>query len=160
MCSRSVVCFVFLGLLLGQLPASAGSENGKRVHDQIAFGVKMAGRGLWNEALFRFKQAEKSQPGNPRVLNNLAVSYEAVGQFDEALGYYKRALKADSSSREVKRNYSRFVEFYQAFKPDEDDPKKSGTEVSGPEESEDPATTAQPAAPDVSQEVSPGEESG
>ena len=160
MCLRSVVCFMFLGLLAGQLPAYAGSEEGKRAHDQVAFGVNMAGRGLWNEALFRFRQAEKSQPGDARILNNLAVAYEAVGKFDEALGYYKRALKANSSSREVKRNYSRFVEFYQAFKPDEDDPEKSATEESEDEPSEDQVTTAQPAAPDESQEVKPGEESG
>jgi tetratricopeptide (TPR) repeat protein len=115
----------------------------------------MAGRGLWNEALFRFKQAEKSQPGNPRILNNLAVAYEAVGLFDEALEYYKRALKADSSSREVKRNYSRFVEFYQAFKPDEEKSKES--EVAG---TENPDTKDQAESSTVSQNNTFGKDFG
>ena len=152
---RSVACFIFLGLLTGNLPAQAGSQTSKRTHDQVAFGVNMAGRGLWNEALFRFKRAEKTQPGNARILNNLAVAYEAVGLFDEALGHYKRALKADSSSREVKRNYSRFVEFYQAFKPDE---KESEKPV--PDEVEGEAADTQMESPDVSQKVSLGEDSG
>ena len=80
----------------------------------------MAKRGLWSEALFRFRQSEKTRPGNPRVLNNLAVAYEAVGLFDEALETYKAALKVDPGNRELRRNYARFIEFYQAFKPDEE----------------------------------------
>ncbi len=84
---------------------------------QLAFGVEMAKRGLWSEALFRFKQANRWSPGNPRVLNNMAVAYEALGNFEKALDYYQEAIKSDPSNRELKRNYSRFVEFYRAFKP-------------------------------------------
>lgn len=86
---------------------------------QLEFGVEMAKRGLWSEALFRFKQAERLSPGEPSILNNLAVAYEALGRFDKALDYYQRAIKADRTNRELKRNYSRFIEFYRAFKPDD-----------------------------------------
>ena len=86
---------------------------------QLAFGVEMAKRGLWSEALFRFKQANRVSPGNPRILNNMAVAYEALGNFDQALDFYQSAIKADPSNKELKRNYSRFVEFYRAFKPAE-----------------------------------------
>lgn len=99
--------------MLGPAPLAADDE-------QLGFGVQMAKRGLWSEALFRFRQAEKNQPGDPRVLNNLAVAYEAVGLFEQALEAYKRALKADPANRELRRNYARFIEFYQAFKPDEE----------------------------------------
>ena len=102
-----------LVVVLGPAPLEAADQ-------QLEFGVQMAKRGLWSEALFRFRQAEKTQPGNPRVLNNLAVSYEAVGLFDEALETYKAALKADPANRELRRNYARFIEFFQAFKPDEE----------------------------------------
>ncbi len=155
MCFRSVACFIVLGLGFVQVPADAGSGDGKRAHDQLSFGVNMARRGLWSEALFRFKRAEKSEPGNSRIMNNLAVAYEAVGQFDEALGYYKRALKADSSSREVKRNYSRFVEFYQAFKPDE---KSSEKTENAEEENEARQDRADSSA--GSQDTTSGEGSG
>ena len=92
---------------------------------QLSFGVEMAKRGLWSEALFRFKQASRLSPGNPRILNNIAVAYEALGNFERALDYYQNAIKADPANRELKRNYSRFVEFYRAFKPAE---KPSGEE--------------------------------
>ena len=100
-------------------PAPLEAAEGKN-NQQLSFGVQMAKRGLWSEALFRFRQAEKTQPGNPRVLNNLAVAFEAVGLFDEALETYKAALKADPANRELRRNYARFIEFYQAFKPEEE----------------------------------------
>ncbi len=92
---------------------------------QLAFGVQMAKRGLWSEALFRFKQAARKDPANPRILNNMAVAYEALGNFDKALDYYQDAIRSDPGNRELKRNYSRFVEFYRAFKPAEPDEASS-----------------------------------
>lgn len=86
---------------------------------QLAFGVKMAKRGLWSEALFRFKQASRQDPGNSHILNNMAVAYEALGNFEKALDSYQEAIKSDPGNRDLKRNYSRFVEFYRAFKPAE-----------------------------------------
>lgn len=102
---------------------------------QLAFGVQMAKRGLWSEALFRFKQASRSDPGNPHILNNMAVAYEALGNFEKALDHYQDAIKSDPSDRELKRNYSRFVEFYRAFKPAEPSdasPKQVARVPSGP----------------------------
>ncbi|MEM7481324.1 MAG: tetratricopeptide repeat protein [Acidobacteriota bacterium] len=81
----------------------------------------MARRGLWNEALFRFQQAQRLEPSSFRVMNNLAVAYEATGQFDEALEAYQGALAASPNNRELRRNYSRFIEFYQSFKPETDE---------------------------------------
>ena len=92
---------------------------------QLAFGVEMAKRGLWSEALFRFKQAARSDPQNPRILNNMAVAYEALGNFEKALDHYQDAIRSDPSNRELKRNYSRFVEFYRAFKPDQQSDEES-----------------------------------
>lgn len=106
-----VLCILSLVMIAGKAPDEAES--------QLAFGVQMAKRGLWNEALFRFKQAIRQDPGNPRILNNIAVAYEALGYFDKALEAYQEAIKVDPTNKELKRNYSRFVEFYRNFKPDE-----------------------------------------
>lgn len=100
---------------------SAGRKAPETPKAQLEFGVEMARRGLWSEALFRFKQAERANPGNPRILNNMAVAFEALGQFDKALDYYQQAIKADRGNRDLRRNYSRFIEFYRAFKPDQVD---------------------------------------
>ena len=97
----------------------AGRKAPEQAESQLAFGVEMAKRGLWNEALFRFKQASRQDPGNPRILNNIAVAYEALGYFDKALESYQEAIKADPANKDLKRNYSRFVEFYRNFKPDD-----------------------------------------
>lgn len=104
---------VGLSFLAGALPLSARDSAGEA---QLNFGVKMAQQGLWNEALFRFHQAEKADPGNGRIRNNLAVAYEATGDFEKALAYYKQALELAPNDRTMRGNYARFVEFYQAYK--------------------------------------------
>ncbi|MEO7795297.1 MAG: tetratricopeptide repeat protein, partial [Thermoanaerobaculia bacterium] len=94
--------------LLGALCASGAS--GKSAQDskaQLAFGVDMAKRGLWSEALFRFEQAHRLEPGRVSILNNLAICYEAGARFEEALATYREALRLAPENRVVKQNYSR-----------------------------------------------------
>lgn len=130
--------FLTLGLALGVatlgvLPQSAVAAKKKQqpsASAQLSFGVDMAKRGLWSEALFRFQQADKMAPNNAKTLNNLAVAYEAVGRFDDALAYYKKALQASPSERDLKKNYARFVEFYQGFKPEGPEDEAGASETS------------------------------
>lgn len=115
-----ILGFLSAALLLPTIACGGGGYGATRSADaQIQFGVDMAKRGLWNEALFRFEQAELIDSQNYRVWNNLAVAYEATGQFEQALEAYQRALRMQPDNRELRRNYSRFVEFYQSFKPEE-----------------------------------------
>jgi tetratricopeptide (TPR) repeat protein len=111
----AAICLAVLSTLF-HASCGAGSVDPDRSNAQLSFGIQMAKRGLWSEALFRFKQAERASPGNHRYLGNMAVAYEALGQFDLALDYYQRALKAAPSDGDLRRNYSRFVEFYRNFK--------------------------------------------
>ncbi len=99
----------------------------------LAFGVDMAKRGLWNEAIFRFQQAEKADPSNSHVQSNLAVAYEARGDFERALEYYKKALQLTPNDKQVRANYSRFVEFYQSYKtPQKGKEGKFGSRMQAP----------------------------
>jgi len=113
-------------LLAGTLAACGGYGQPNDATSQLAFGTNMAERGLWSEALFRFHEAERLDPENARVQNNLGVAYEATGEFDLALQHYQHALKLEPNNREVKNNYARFVEFYQSFRS-----KKNGQAAAG-----------------------------
>lgn len=109
---------VALALLvsLGTAPSAGADKSDNEAREQLKFGVDMARRGLWSEALFRFEQVRKLRPGDPKVLNNLAVAYEAVGRFDDAEAAYRDALKVAPSNKDIKKNVVRFREFLQNFR--------------------------------------------
>jgi hypothetical protein len=129
------VCLVTVLLAPGVLHAKADQAS-----SQLAFGVDMAKRGLWKEALFRFQQAEKLEPENPRIQSNLGVAAEAAGQFDKALEYYQKALRLAPNDKGIRTNYTRFVEFYQGFKGKKEAKKGSLTMPA-------PSATPPPAPP-------------
>jgi len=133
----AVLSLAVLGVGCGSAPASSRGA----LEDQLAFGVEMAQRGLWSEAMFRFERAREVAPADRRVLNNLAVSYEAVGRFDDALATYKSALDAAPADRKLRQNYTRFLEFYQGFRV-----RRPGAEPAAPPPDLSPAT-AEPAPP-------------
>ena len=111
-------------LVLAAISGAAEAQKRKvapEAKQQWQFGVDMADRGLWSEALFRFEQARRIEPEHPAILSNIAVAHEALGLFEEALGYYRQALRLAPRERDVRRNYSRFVEYYQNFKGDRED---------------------------------------
>lgn len=140
---RAVVVSSALAMMLAGGPAVDAAEDPATA--QLEFGVKMAKRGLWSEALFRFQQADELRPGSSRILNNIAVAYEALGQFDRALDFYQRAVKVGGDA-DMRKNYTRFVEFYRNFKPEGDgeDGGDSGAEGSREDVAEDGAGSAPP----------------
>ena len=91
--------------------ACAHHTDLSRESTQNDFGVNMARMNLWREAMFRFRRAVEMNPQNPMAHNNLAVSYEANGDFENARKEYLEALRLDRSNDYIKKNYSRFVEF-------------------------------------------------
>ena len=105
-------------LALAMVSAGCGSAPATRQADtQAKFGIEMARRGLWSEALFRFQAAAAERPGDARLLNNQAVALEALGRFDEAMEAYREALRLAPNNRQVRQNHTRFTEFYQGFRP-------------------------------------------
>lgn len=113
-------------LVLACVPLAAAAAGPATFGEQMEFGVDMARQGLWREALFRFRQASRMEPGNVRAMNNLAVAYEAVGLFDKALETYRQALAASPNDGELRRNYSQFLELYQSFETEEAEGSEDG----------------------------------
>lgn len=142
---RSQVLAVFL--LAGALASCSASKPPGDARSQLDFGIDMARRGLWNEALFRFEAARRQRPDDVRALNNVAVACEAVGRFEDALEAYRAALKLDPSNRQAKQNYARFVEFYQSFRPQQGKPGAAGPPATPPNGAAAPAAQPAPAPP-------------
>ena len=72
----------------------------------------MARKGFWREARFRFELAAIAHPDDAEIQNDLAVSYESLGETARALTAYKRALELAPNESHIKRNYARFAEYY------------------------------------------------
>jgi len=91
--------------------ACGHSVDVKHEATQDNFGVDMARQGLWREAMFRFQRAATMNPADAMAHNNLAVAFEANGDFEKARKEYLEALKLDRGNQYIQKNYSRFVEF-------------------------------------------------
>jgi len=92
--------------------AEAGDSAKNKASQQMTWGYKAAKAGYWLEALDRFERANALTPNQPRILNNIAVALEASGRFEEALLAYETGLGVAPNDRVLRRNFSRFREFY------------------------------------------------
>jgi Flp pilus assembly protein TadD len=97
---------VLLLLLAASGPLFA-EESAQR---QIDFGLKVAQKGLWQEARFRFERAAQTEPGNAAALNNLAVALEQMGDFAGARKAYEKALELKPDDVYIQQNYDLFRE--------------------------------------------------
>jgi Tfp pilus assembly protein PilF len=98
---------VFLLLLLIPGPVLAAEETAGR---QVEFGLKVAQKGLWQEARFRFERAVQLDPANAAAHNDLAVALEQMGEFGEARKAYEKALELKPGDIYIQQNYDLFRE--------------------------------------------------
>jgi Flp pilus assembly protein TadD len=96
------------------LPARADEKGDAK--KQVEFGIEVAKRGLWYEAIFRWKKAVELDPQNASARNNLGVAYEQSGDFELAEEEYERALELDPDSIHIRQNYELFREAYEKRK--------------------------------------------
>jgi type IV pilus assembly protein PilF len=78
--------------------------------DEIAFGIEVARKGLWNEARFRFERAVALDPGSAEALNDLGVALEQQGEFARSREAFEKALKLAPGSMYIQQNYDLFRE--------------------------------------------------
>ena len=77
---------------------------------QVAFGINVAQRGLWREAIYRWERAVEIDPSYAAAYNDLAIAYEHEGQLDKARKAYEKALELDPNNTQVRQNYELFKE--------------------------------------------------
>lgn len=100
-------CILAAAALLDSLPATFGGQGDLKWI--LRFAADMARAGNWREARYRWELADREQPGNPAVLNNLAVAAEALGETDQARDHYDRALSLSGGDERIRDNRSRFL---------------------------------------------------
>jgi Tfp pilus assembly protein PilF len=77
---------------------------------QVEFGISVAQRGLWREAIYRWQRASRIDPSYAAAYNNLAVAYEHEGDFEKARQSYEKAVELEPNNALIKQNYELFKE--------------------------------------------------
>jgi Tfp pilus assembly protein PilF len=101
-----------LVLLLTAATASVQAAPDKRTDakSQVDFGINVAQRGLWREAIYRWERAVEIDPTYAAAFNNLAVAYEHEGQLDKARQAYEKAVALDPNNPQIRQNFELFKE--------------------------------------------------
>jgi Tfp pilus assembly protein PilF len=105
---RLLLVFVPLLLFIGAIPAAADAREDAR--KQVEFGIAVAQRGLWREAIYRWERAAKIDPTYAAAHNNLAIGYEHEGELDKARAAYEKAIELEPDNAFIKQNYELFKE--------------------------------------------------
>jgi Flp pilus assembly protein TadD len=105
----AVTAWLALALAANVSCASAAKAEMKQQWD---FGVQMARRGAWREALFRFRRSVELVPRSAELHNNLAVAYESTGDYRNAHHEYEAALELDPKNERIRANFDSFNTFY------------------------------------------------
>jgi Tfp pilus assembly protein PilF len=109
MCFRQTLVAALL-VVSASAPALAKDNSRDSAKKHVEFGIAVAQRGLWREAIYRWEQAAKIDPNYPAAFNNLAVAYEHEGQFEKARKAYERALELQPDNQLIRQNYELFKE--------------------------------------------------
>ena len=89
-------------------PSFADARSDARA--QVNFGIDVAQRGLWREAIYRWEKAVEIDPKYASAYNDLAIAYEHEGQLDKARQAYEKALELDPNNSQIRQNYELFKE--------------------------------------------------
>lgn len=94
--------------LLAAAPARADVRSDAK--SQVEFGIAVAQKGLWKEALYRWERAVQLDPSYAAAYNNLAIAYEQTGEFDKAMQAYEKAVELEPNNLLIRQNFDLFKE--------------------------------------------------
>src|SRR2546425_12827337 len=101
-----LAAFALILAVAGPLEADPRSDGKK----QVEFGITVAQRGLWREAIYRWERAAQIDPKYAEAYNDLAIAYEHEGDLDKARVAYEKALEIEPNNALIKQNYELFKE--------------------------------------------------
>ena len=103
-----VVALVACAATVAASPSFADTKS--EAKSQVEFGINVAQRGLWREAIYRWEKATELDPSDAAAYNDLAVAYEHEGQLEKARKAYEKAIELDPNNSQVRQNYELFKE--------------------------------------------------
>jgi Flp pilus assembly protein TadD len=106
--ARALAFSSVLVALLLQPPLYADPRSDAKA--QVEFGINVAQRGLWREAIYRWEKAVELDPTYAAAFNDLAIAYEHEGQLDKARKAYEKALEIEPENSQIRQNYELFKE--------------------------------------------------
>jgi Flp pilus assembly protein TadD len=95
-------------MLVAAAPLAADARDDAK--KQVEFGIAVAQRGLWREAIYRWERAAQLDPTYAPAHNNLAIAYEHEGELDKARVAYEKAIELEPNNSYIKQNYELFKE--------------------------------------------------
>jgi Tfp pilus assembly protein PilF len=102
------IAFLVVATMVSASPSFADVRQDAK--SQVDFGVNVALRGLWREAIYRWEKAIDLDPTYAAAFNDLAIAYEHEGQLDKARRSYEKALALDPNNSQIRQNYELFKE--------------------------------------------------
>ena len=85
---------------------------------QVEFGINVAQRGLWREAIYRWEKAVELDPTYAAAHNDLAIAYEHEGMLDKARKAYEKAIELEPNNAQIRQNYELFKEINDRTSPE------------------------------------------
>ncbi len=83
---------------MGWWPFSRGARGLGEPPDYYGEGLKLANQQKYHEALTSFRLALRQRPGDPEIMQQMAVVYTHIGMPDEAVKFYEEAIKNQQDS--------------------------------------------------------------
>jgi Flp pilus assembly protein TadD len=101
---------LLVALLLTTAASPLAADARSDAKKQVEFGISVAQKGLWREAIYRWQRATELDPTYAAAFNNLGIAYEHEGELDKARVAYEKALKLEPNNSYIKQNNELFKE--------------------------------------------------
>lgn len=114
---KARLAFCLAAVLAAGVASGHAADARQEARAYVSFGIEMAQRGLWREALFRWQRAVEIDPTYAEAFNNLAIGYEHAGELGEARKAYEKALALAPNDPQIRQNYELFMEINERAVP-------------------------------------------
>src|SRR5258708_8225346 len=98
--TRSIAIFSATMVVFSAAPVFADAR--KDAKSQVDFGINVAQRGLWREAIYRWEKPTQLDPTYSAAFNDLAIAYQHEGQLEKPPNPYAKPLQLDPNNHHIR----------------------------------------------------------